>query len=221
MQHDLLNRSITATHDALDNRLETAIGHHPTMANPRAHYPATDTFLASISRHLAAVTDSLVPTVRHRLPNGSDRAHEFSHQCRHLESSLATIKAKLYGSAYAVSTPWADIWADVRREFDRTMAMEHDLVTALAEDLTDEENDHLVDRLFHAELKAPTRPHPYVPHLGVSGRVARRVCRQVDNFWDTAEGRMIPEPVRVHDRAHQGRLTQYLLADPHMGEDVN
>jgi hypothetical protein len=219
MGHDLLNRSITATRDTLDNRLETAIGYHPTMTNPRGHYPSTDTFLASSSRHLAAVNAVLVPTVRHRLPDGSRGAHEFTRQCRHLEAALALIKAKLYGSAYAVSTPWTEIWADVRREFDRTMAMEHDLVSSLTEQLDDEQTDQLVDRLYRAEQKAPTRPHPYVPHLGMSGRVARRVCRQVDSFWDTAEGRMIPEPIRVHDRDHQGRLTQYLLADPHLEDE--
>jgi len=219
MQHDLLNRSITATQDALDNRLETAIGHHPTLANPREHYPATDTFLASSSRHLAAVNAVLVPAARRELPDGSHRAHEFSRQCRHLEAALAQTKAKLYGSAYAVSEPWPEIWHDVRREFDRTMTMEHDLTSSLAEHLDDEENEALVDRLYRAERKAPTRPHPYVPHLGVTGRVARGVCRQVDRFWDTAEGRMIPEPIRVHDRAHQGRLTQYLLADPHLEEE--
>lgn len=219
MNQDLLNRSITATHDALDNRLETALAQHPTLANPREHYPATDTFLASSSRHLAAVNDVLVPTVRHRLHDGSRLAHEFSRQCRHLEAALARIKAKLYGSAYAVSTPWTEVWSDVRREFDHTMSMEHDLVNSLAEQLDEQEIHDLVDRLYRAEQKAPTRPHPYVPHLGVPGRVARRVCRQVDRFWDTTEGRMIPEPIRVHDRDHQGRLTQYLLADPHLGED--
>jgi hypothetical protein len=34
-----------------------------------------------------------------------------------------------------------------------------------------------------------------------------------------AEGRMVPEPVRVHDRSHDGLLTQWLLADPHFADE--
>jgi hypothetical protein len=220
MHTDTLHRSMHATHAVLRGRLDTAAEKHGTHDRPRDRYPATDTFLASTSRHLAAVNAVLVPELKH-LPDGPHRCHEFSQQCRSLEAALALVKARLYGSVYAVTTPWPEVWAEVRREFDATLELEKVLVDSLDHDLGSQRAAELSERLYRAEQKAPTRPHPYVPHLGVSGRVARRVCRQVDNFWDTAEGRMIPEPVRVHDRAHQGRLTQYLLADPHMGEDVD
>jgi hypothetical protein len=36
----------------------------------------------------------------------------------------------------------------------------------------------------------------------------------VDRFWDTAEGRMLPEPVHSATHSRDGRLTRYLLADP-------
>jgi hypothetical protein len=49
--------------------------------------------------------------------------------------------------------------------------------------------------------------------------VARTVALRIDRFWDTAEGRMIPEPVKAHDRGHDGKVTQYLLADPHLEEE--
>jgi hypothetical protein len=219
MIHALLLRSTDATHVALTTRLETAIGHHPTLASPREHYPATDTFLASASRHLASVHAVLIPVVRRRLPDGSHRVHEWAHQCKLLEVALAATKAKLYGSVYAVTRPWAEIWTEVRRELAATLALERQLVADLSEHLDDAEHGELVDRLYRAEQRAPTRPHPYVPHLGIPGRLARGVCRQVDRFWDTTEGRMIPEPVRVHDRSHQGLMTQFLLGDPHLGEE--
>jgi len=219
MTNALLIRSTDATHDALTTRLETAIGHHPTLASPREHYPATDTFLASASRHLAAVHAVLVPLSRRRLPDGSHRAHEWSHQSKQLEIALAGTKAKLYGSAYAVTRPWPEIWEEVRGELAATLKLERRLVDDLSDHLDDDEHSELIDRLYRAEQRAPTRPHPYVPHLGVPGKVARGVCRQVDRFWDTTEGRMMPEPVRVHDRSHQGPMTQFLLGDPHLGED--
>ena len=56
-------------------------------------------------------------------------------------------------------------------------------------------------------------------HRGLRGRVARTVALRIDRFWDTTEGRMIPEPVKAHDRGHDGRVTQYLLADPHLDEE--
>jgi hypothetical protein len=219
MSHALLLRSTNATHDALTTRLETAIGHHPTLASPREHYPATDTFLASGSRHLAAIHAVLLPLARRRLPEGAHRAHEYAHQSKRLEVALAATKAKLYGSAYAVTRPWSEIWEEVRRELAATLELERELVADLSHHLGDAEHGELIDRLYRAEQRAPTRPHPYVPHLGIRGKLARGVCRRVDQFWDTTEGRMIPEPVRVHDRTHQGLMTQFLLGDPHLGED--
>ena len=80
--------------------------------------------------------------------------------------------------------------------------------------------EDLGTRLHHAEPGSPTRPHPCIPHQGVVGHLARAVARRVDRFWDTVEGRMVPEVVRSpRYRDHQGPLTQYLLADPHLAEE--
>lgn len=209
--------TISATHEVLAERLATARGAVPTLQRPRDRFPATDTFLASASRHNAAVNAVLVPAAR-RLPDGPRLTHEFVHRSRALERSLFELKSKLYGSAYAVRLPWSVVWSDVRRDFDAAWQAEHDLVNSLATVLDKAGADDLADRLYRCELRAPTRPHPYLPHQRVAGRVARKVSRQVDRFWDTAEGRMVPEPVRVHDREHQGRFTQYFLADPHLPE---
>jgi hypothetical protein len=213
---DTLVPGMIATHGVLSDRLAMAAAARPDATHPRDRFPATDTFLASASRHNAAVNEVLVPAVRHDLPDGHRRSREFTHQSKQLEIALAQVKAKLYGSTYSIRRPWDEVWAEVEREFDRTWQLERALVTELAATGAD---PSLGDRLYQAELKAPTRPHPYVPHQGVRGRVARRVARQVDRFWDTTEGRMVPEPVKPHDRSHDGKLAQYLLADPHLPED--
>jgi hypothetical protein len=44
------------------------------------------------------------------------------------------------------------------------------------------------------------------------------VLHAVDSFWDTAEGRMIPEPARPPHK-EPGLLGQYLLADPRFDEE--
>lgn len=210
-----LAHDLESIHEDLEHRLDQASTARPDVRHPRDHYGAIDTFLAVASRHNAGMVDAIAPLV-HRLPEGHDLAVDFVHTSRRYEETLAQVKAKLYGSTYALRRSWASIWTDVRHEFDAVVALEREIVARL---LDEPGSEDLATLLHHATLKAPTRPHPFIPHRGVPGRVARMVARRIDQFWDGAEGRMVPEPVRHHDREHQGKLTQYLLADPHLHED--
>jgi hypothetical protein len=212
-----LAHDLESIHHDLAHRLALAADARPGVGHPRDHYTAIDTFLAAASRHNAAMVDAIAPLVRH-LPDGHDLAHDFLAASRSYEESLAQVKAKLYGSTFAVGRPWPPIWQDVRHEFDLVCDLERRLAAALLAEEPDDPRD-LGMLLHHAELASPTRPHPWIPHRGEVGRLARAVARRVDRFWDTAEGRMVPEPVRHHDREHQGPLTQYLLADPHLEEE--
>lgn len=193
---------------------------HPTTDRPRDAYPDIDTFLAAASRHNAAFMAVLLPEVRDNLPDGHDRARDFTRQSKVFEVALAQLKARLYGSAQAMHHSWREVFDDVRRHADATWRMERALVADLAAVEEPAERGELVGAFDRAERRAPTRPHPFIPHLGVTGTSARRIALLVDRFWDMAEGRMIPEPVRAHDRSHDGLLAQYLLADPHFADDV-
>ena len=212
-----LAHDLESIHHDLRQRLDIAAGARPDLGHPRDHYIAIDTFLAAASRHNSAMVDAIAPLVRH-LPGGHDLAHEFLAASRAYEESLAQVKAKLYGSTFAVARPWPSIWEDVRHELGAVTRLEVRLAEALLTAEPDDPRD-LGTRLHHAELVSPTRPHPWIPHQGVVGHLARAVARRVDQFWDSAEGRMVPEPVRHHDRRRQGPLTQYLLADPHLDDD--
>lgn len=210
-----LAHDLDSIHHDLGHRLALASSARPDVRHPRDHYTAIDTFLAMASRHNAAMVDAIAPLLRH-LPGGHDLAHDYLAASRVYEEALAQVKAKLYGSTYATRA-WPDIWAEVHRELETVFGLERRLAEALLEE--DDGTDDLGTRLHDAELVSPTRPHPWIPHQGVVGHLARAVARRVDRFWDATEGRMVPEPVRHHDRAHQGRLTQYLLADPHLDEE--
>jgi hypothetical protein len=202
------------THDVLAERLEAAASTDPERDDPRSRYPVTDTFLASASRHVNAAVGVLVPAARKRIPDGAERGRDFIRQVRHLEGAMAQVKARLYGSTYAIGRSWSSVWDDARRELEAVRRLEEQLCADL--DTHREEGDpDWSERLYRAELHAPTRPHPYVPHQGLGGRLARKVALQVDHFWDMAEGRMAPEPIRHHDRSKDGPITQYFLADPH------
>ena len=217
---DTLVPGLRVTHQMLVERLDLASVARPTTdpEHPRDQYPAIDTFLASASRHNSAALAVIVPAARSHLSGGPARAHDYVAQSRRLEVALSQVKAKLYGSTYAVRRPWPSIWSDVRRELTETCDLERELVTDLAAAHRDDDPDW-GEKLYRAELAAPTRPHPYIPHQGVPGRVARTVARRIDGFWDAAEGRMVPEPLRHHERSHDGRFTQYLLADPHLPDE--
>lgn len=214
---DALLTDARATHHLIEERLARARAARPSADpnRPRDEYPAIDTFLATVSRHLAATATVLVPIARRRLPDGADRVKDHLAQARRLSRELALVKAKLYGSVYAGGMTWSRLWEAVDREYRALTALQ----VALVQDLDahpEVDDPDLVLRLHRAELRAPTRPHPYLPQQGAPGAVARAVARRVDGFWDTVEGRMMPEPVHQHDRDRQGLLTQYLLADPHL-----
>ena len=217
---ETLVSGMKATHRALAHRLAQAADAHPATdpTHPRDQYPAIDTFLASAARHNAAVIAVLVPAARARLEDGHERARSFVEQSKRFEVALNQVKAKLYGSSYVVRRPWRSIWDDVRREWDCIRRLEEQLVEDLSRRRRATDPDWS-EALYRAEVHAPTRPHPHIPHQGAGGKVARAVAHQVDRFWDTAEGRMMPEPIHHHDRSQDGPITQYLLADPHLPED--
>lgn len=216
---DNLTSSIVITHRILGERLRRAAESAPTTERPRDRFPATDTFLASASRHVGAINAVLVPAVRRRATDGTEVAQELVRRSRRLEWAMAQAKGKLYGSTYVVRRSWTSIWADVHERFEALLDAEEDAVRRLAGTTDEQVRNELADRIYRAELSAPTRPHPYLPHRGLTGRVARGVAHGVDRFWDTAEGRMIPEPVRIRDHSRDGRLTQYLLAQSRLPED--
>lgn len=211
---DVLADTVTQTHAVLRARLRSAEASRPTRDRPRAALSAADPFLASTSRHVAAVNAVLAPVARRHLDQGQQRARDLAQQSKRLEIALSQVKAKLYGSTFVVRRPWTGIWAEVERELAALRTLELQLVDDLAATMEPERRTELAEQLYRTEKRVPTRPHPYLPHHGLTGRLARRIALQVDRFWDTAEGRMVPEPVRPH-RGREGLLAQYLLADPH------
>jgi hypothetical protein len=216
---DVLRRSVEHTHQNLAARLEGARTTSPTLAQPRKPYEDIDTFLAMASKHLGAVDAVLLPEVRKHVPEGAHHlVHDYVHAEKELEIALAHVKARAYGSTYEAGHAWQEVWSDV----DATLAGHRGAELALAGALTDAlppgELDDVTERLQNAESSAPTRPHPYAPHTGMAGSVSRKVMHAVDAFWDTAEGRMAPEPEPPR-RKKPGLLGQYLLADPRFDEE--
>jgi hypothetical protein len=215
---DLLRSSILYTHENLSARFDQASAMFHTPGQPRKGYEHIDTFLAVASKHLNAVDAVLLSAVRKLVPDGGHVVHEYLHAARELELALAHVKAREYGSAFDVGRSWHSVWADVGRTLAEHRRAEFRIAELLAARMSEPGLEALADRLHAAEKAAPSRPHPYTPHTGLLGLVARKVMHAVDSFWDAAEGRMVPEPPRPPHKA-PGKVTQYLLADPRFDEE--
>jgi hypothetical protein len=217
MKVNRLVLTIEATHQSLQQRLEAATGAHRGAGHPREGYRRVDTFMAATSRHLAAAEEVLPRVVERRVPGSEERVKEYLHQTRVLEQAVARLKARAYGEVHAAYLSWAQVWEGVRRELTRHNELERSLVHDLVAELDEREEDALAERIYRAEVAAPTRAHPYIPHHGRMGHLARRVAALVDRFWDTADGRVVPAPVRPpsKEHSHDSLVAQYLVAEPH------
>jgi hypothetical protein len=215
---DVLSSSVRHTHELLSARFDHASAMMRTPGQPRKAYEHIDTFLAVASRHLGAVDAVLVPAARRSVPDGAQVVHHYLDVARELELALAHVKGREYGSVFQAGRSWSSVWLEVGETLAAHRRSEGDLVARLAARLDRSALEEVTDLLYRAEVAAPSRPHPYAPHTGLPGLVARKVMHAADLFWDTVEGRMIPEPERPPHRA-PGRMTQYLLGDPHFDEE--
>lgn len=214
---DVLRSSVQHTHDSLTERMHVARSMGVPADEPRLGYQRIDTFLACASKHLHAVDAVLLPPAR-QLPEGGEVVHEYLRSAKELEVVLAHVKAHEYGSVYETEFTWPAVWDDVGEAMTAQWDWEEQIAEWLTETTDDAELERLAERLQKAELSAPSRPHPYVPHTGVLGKVSRRVMHTADQFWDHVEGRMIPEPPR-EPKKPPGRMAQYLMGDPRFDEE--
>jgi hypothetical protein len=212
--------TVAATQRSLEERLGEALLPHRDRLRPRDNYAAIDTFVAATSRHLSAIEAVLLEPVRHRVPEGESLSREYVHAARELEHTLALIKGRLYGEAHAVYLKWPELWDTAHAQLNEHNRIEGRLVVELITHGDPTELDGLARRVFDAETHGPTRPHPKLPHTGLAGLVARRIWALADRFWDSAEGRVIPEPVHPAHHRHDSLLAQYLVADPKFDADA-
>jgi hypothetical protein len=220
MNPNALDVLVEATHESLRQRLDEAT--RPETTHTREHRARINAFMAATSRHLAAVDEVVVREVIRRVPEGRQRVKGYIHEARLLEQTLVRLKARLYGELHLAHVPWDQVWDDVRRQLARHNAQEVELTRELTSTLDRHRSEELAVLVYRAELKAPTRAHPYLPHTGVLGHAARRVWTMADRFWDTAEGREIPPPVRPRpkDHSHDSLLSQYLVGEPLLDGDA-
>lgn len=208
--------TVEATHQSLQQRLAEASHPDAPRRDPREQARRTDAFLAATSRHLAAVEEAVLPEVAHRMEAGEDAVTAYLREARALEQSLSRLKARVYGEQHVAHLPWDEVWDEVRRRLLSHNVLERDLAGVLATRIDRQGSAAIAERVYRAELRAPTRAHPHLPHRGRLGHLVRRVWSVADRFWDTAENRNVPAPVRPHPKEHtdDSLVAQYLLGEP-------
>ena len=214
----VLHSSIRQAQQRTRTRLDAVKVIESPPDQPRQGYERLDTFLAETSRHLHAVDAALLPPARHEMPDGHSLVHDYLRSAKQLEVVLVHVKAHEYGSVYETPYSWADVWSELDRALADYQRHEQVLGDLLAQALDDSELERISRRLGEAERRAPSRPHPYTPHTGLPGLVARRVMGVADRFWDTVEGRMYPEP-KPKPKKPPGLVAQYFLGDPRFDEE--
>lgn len=210
--------TVEATQQSLDQRLVEARAPHGDPHRPRDGYAAVDTFMAATSRHMAAVEAVLVSPVLQTVPSGAALTREYLVTARRFELTLSLVKARLYGEAHAIHLGWPELWDVVVVQLSEHNWLERRLVEQLIRYGDPVQVEGLARRLFLAETRAPTRPHPRLPHSGPLSPLARRIFAVADRFWDVAEGRVIPDPVRPLPHRHDSLVAQYFVADPKFDE---
>ena len=214
----VLHSSIRQAQQRTRTRLEAVKVIESPPDRPRQGYERLDTFLAETSRHLHAVDAALLPPARQDVPDGRSLVHDYLRSAKELEVVLAHVKAHEYGSVYETRYTWAEVWSELDRKLADHQRHEQVLGDLLAQALDEAELERISRRLDAAETTAPSRPHPYTPHTGLLGLVARRVMGVADRFWDAVEGRMYPAP-KPKPKKPPGLVAQYFLGDPRFDEE--
>jgi hypothetical protein len=187
----LLESTLDSEHRRIREFADAAEAAETSAEEPRIRHRTSDTFSAVLSRHLVAVEDVLLPAVKSSTEYGRESVRDYVRHVREFEKVLHELKARVYGAATA-DTDWDELWHEIDRHLHGLAQRESALVEQLREALSAAETRQLAQRFTSAAEKAPTRPHAYTPHTGWVGRLAHRIWRIADGFWDEAEGRVIP-----------------------------
>lgn len=181
-----LTSTVAGAQKFISARLGEVSAGRPTR--PRERQESVERLAGAVMRHMSAVREVLLAEARRRVSRQDAAA--LDHACNELEHDLWNLDARMRGSAQGPRMPWSRLWESVTAQLELVMAQERDIVSRLAELLSPEEADRLVGRVRRAEARAPTRPHPYLPHHGIPGWVMRGVVSRTDPIWDVVTGRV-------------------------------
>jgi hypothetical protein len=212
-------QAVLAPHTAIGEMFTDARAATPTQEDPRGPFARCDTFLATLSRHLAAVEDVVFPAARRRISDGPRLVARHVRLSRGLELAMRALEGSFYGDSYYPAEVRDLLW----ERMDQLLALHDDAERSMVEILTSRlsppERRTLIVKYAEAEESAPTRPHPYSPHSTWLSPAQHRLWAIADRAMDSMDNRIIPS-VRKRPRADpDSLLSQYLSGAPRFRED--
>jgi hypothetical protein len=170
-----------------------------------------------LSAHLAAVGRTITPLATRRLGEPAVALREGHRRDLELERMLRIAERRHSGDVLASGLDAERLRTAIVIRLDAHAELEHARLDALAEMLDADEQRALAETYLDALVKAPTRPHPHLPHHGVTGAIAFRVDAVRDRLMDTMDGRHVPLPRTPHQPHTPGRWGSYLLGQMQPG----
>jgi ribosomal protein S18 acetylase RimI-like enzyme len=167
--------------------------------------------IAWLSAHLAASARTVRSVASRRLQEPTAAVREITRRDVELERMLRIAERRHSGDALAAGLDTERLRQSLLQRLEAHAETEHIRLAALSEALSVEDEWSLAESYLDALVKAPTRPHPHLPHHGVVGAIAFRVEAVRDRVLDTMDGRHVPLPRTPHEPRTPGRWGSYLL----------
>jgi hypothetical protein len=164
-----------------------------------------------LSAHLAAVARTVTPVSTRRLDEPAGVRREAHRRDLELERMLRIAERRHSGDVLAAGLDAERLRTAIVARLDAHAEIEHARLTALVEVLDADEQRELAESYLDVLVKAPTRPHPHLPHHGLSGAIAFRVDVVRDRLLDTMDSRHVPLPRVPREARKPGRWGSYLL----------
>ena len=172
-----------------------------------------------LSAHLAAVARTVRPAASRVLEEPAAVLRDITRRDVELERMLRIAERRYSGDALAASLDAERLRLSLLERLEAHSETEHVRLAALTDALTVDEQRRLAELYLDALVKAPTRPHPHLPHDGVVGAIAFHVEAVRDRLLDTMDGRHVPLPRAPHEPRSSGRWSSYLLGQMQPGRD--
>jgi predicted GNAT family acetyltransferase len=201
-----------------ESRLDAALrSEHARLqdlaAVPRSHLAAphhrrhgADLFTAYAAQHLAASAEVLLHQARNW---PSDEVSRYLGNLRKLEQSLRVLKGRQYGDKRYLDLGHDEVWVVIDRLLSEHEQLESVVAARIAADSDRNALAAVAEDLMTTQDSSPTRTHPNSPHVGVAGRIARRMWRFADSAADDLEGRVVPSRCRRHPK-YDSAFSHYL-----------
>src|SRR3954451_13998482 len=164
-----------------------------------------------LSAHLAAVGRVITPVATRRLGEPAAVMRDGHRRDLELERMLRIAERRHSGDVLASGRDSERVRTAILSRLDAHAELELVRLAALADVLAEEEQRSLAEAYLDALVQAPTRPHPHLPHHGLSGAIAFRVDAVRDRLLDTMDSRHVPLPRLPHESRNPGRGGSYLL----------